>query len=163
QVRLLRQVMWALGAVGVVACFVWLLTTCLLWLGGMKGLSWLPAVSLVTAVISGVALHYVSGSPAWAEEARRRKALQEAWAEMNAAVLAWQQLAERHQNEFAKQKYMLRKLREQYERLQAEYDAERARVDANKEEYFRGQFLKTRFLSDYKIEKIGANRQVLLA
>jgi DNA-binding helix-hairpin-helix protein with protein kinase domain len=57
----------------------------------------------------------------------------------------------------------LRGLRDQSAGLQAQYDAERADRRKNREAYFRGQFLRTRFLSDYKIPGIGPNREVLLA
>src|SRR5262249_33873858 len=110
-----------------------------------------------------VASRLLQRTPAQVKAVRQRHALQETVAELNATIGEWQQLAQRHETEFAKLKAKLKKVKDQYLRPQGEHRAGQPGGGKNKEAYFREQFLKTRFLSDHKIPGIGPNREVLLA
>src|SRR5262249_55018521 len=101
--------------------------------------------------------------PEFAEAVRQRQALEGVWAEVEAARTEWHQVAAHYQAEVPQLKERLHELRDQYLRLQAQYDAERHDQEKTRETYFRAQFLRTRFLGDHKIPGIGPNREVLLA
>jgi DNA-binding helix-hairpin-helix protein with protein kinase domain len=118
---------------------------------------------LLTWLVLRVLRSVIDQMPSQAAETKRKQALQTAHEDLQAAEAEWQQLAARYRTDFDKMKRKLKELRDRYKKLQSEYEAERTRLDSNKEEYFRGQFLRTKFLSDHKIPGIGPNREVLLA
>jgi DNA-binding helix-hairpin-helix protein with protein kinase domain len=127
---------------------------------------WYPALALfgLTVWFAGLALvPLLRRLPANAEAERRRQAWEEIRAEMEAAEAEWHQVAGQYQAEFARLKERLRGLCDEYAGLQGQYDAERPDRDKNRKAYFQAQFLRSHFLSDYKIPGIGPNREVLLA
>jgi DNA-binding helix-hairpin-helix protein with protein kinase domain len=151
----LRGLSYSLGRLALIAFFVQFILLCFSWR------SWL--VCLVIWGILVVAQQLLRSLPTFAEETRRRRALGEARAELKAVAEEWKQLARRYNTELPKLKKKLQEQRDEYLKLQAHYDAERPQQQQNKEAYFRDQFLRTCFISDHEIEKIGPGRKAMLA
>src|SRR5262249_28669413 len=154
--RRLRQAANVVGYVSLAAFALWVLSSCLSCWGWHAGTgNWgLLLTWLVLRVLKGVIDH----APSQTADARRKQELQAAREGLLAAEAEWKQIAARYKTDFTKLKGKLKELREKYKKLQREYEAERTQLDANKEEYFRDQFLRTKFLSDHKIPGIGPSR-----
>src|SRR5262249_26312472 len=79
----------------------------------------------------------------------------------------WQQAASRYQVEFPRLKGTLKKLKERYEGLQGEFDAERLLAEdpdvRHREARAREEYLRTCFLGEHKVAGVGPTREVLLA
>jgi DNA-binding helix-hairpin-helix protein with protein kinase domain len=144
------------GCVGLLATAAWLVQLVLLCLSWKW---WL--LCLGGAVCLSLLYRLFRVNPALSEEARRRQALYAAVAELDAAIIEWEQLADRYRTQHRRLRDALKQLRDQYRQLPARYEAERPQND--KEAYFRNQYLRTCFISDHDIDRIGPNRQVLLA
>jgi DNA-binding helix-hairpin-helix protein with protein kinase domain len=86
--------------------------------------------------------------------------------ELDQAESELRNLLSQSQHDFNELKANLAQMRDSFRRLQAEYDAERRQMEANKEAIQREQFLQTKFISDAverkEIPGIGAGRVVLL-
>jgi DNA-binding helix-hairpin-helix protein with protein kinase domain len=147
--RIARPIGWAALA----AWVAWLLYLCGPWE------TWLPLLG--AAVVLSVVYFLLRRSPAMAEAARRRQALHAARAELQAAVAEWRQVADRYEADYRRLRDRLRQLHDQYCRLPARYEAERPQND--RETYFRNQYLRTCFISDHDIDRIGPGRKALLA
>jgi DNA-binding helix-hairpin-helix protein with protein kinase domain len=149
----LRGLARVVGWLSAVAWILQLVLLCNSWK------SWL--LCLIVAAGLTVLWRLLRLSPVLSEEARRKQALQAARSELSAAVLEWQQLSDRYEDQHRRLRASLRQLRDQYRQLQTRYETDRPQHD--KETYFRIQFLRTCFISDHDIERIGPNRIVLLA
>jgi DNA-binding helix-hairpin-helix protein with protein kinase domain len=155
QVRFLRGAGRLLGLAALLTAYLGML-----YLGESWRVAW-PWFAV--ALVLGVGYFVLRRSPTFNEAARRREALQTLRQQMQAALVEWRQVADAHRAEFQRRKRKLQEWHEQYRRLPALYEAERPQAAANREAYFRDQFLRTCFLSEHRIDGIGANRAVLLA
>jgi DNA-binding helix-hairpin-helix protein with protein kinase domain len=153
QARVVRSIARAVGWAALAAWCAWLLYLCNPWQ------MWLPLLGV--AVVLTAVSYLLRRSPALAEIAGRRQALHAARAELQAALAEWRQLADRYDADFRRLKDRLGQLREQYHQLPARYEAERPLHD--REAYFLNQFLRTCFISEHDIDRIGPGRQALLA
>jgi DNA-binding helix-hairpin-helix protein with protein kinase domain len=150
---LLRGLTGLVSWLGVLAWVGQLVLLCVNWKW------WL--LCLAGAISLSVLYRVLRHSPAFSADARRRQALQATRAEFVAVVGEWEQGANRYRAQHRRLHDALKKLREQYQHLQARYDAEHPQ--RAKETYFRTQFLRTCFIDDHDIDRIGPNRKVLLA
>jgi DNA-binding helix-hairpin-helix protein with protein kinase domain len=159
--RWLRMVANVIGYVSVAVFATWTMSSCLSCEGWTAGTgNW---GLLLTWLVLRVLMAVIHQAPSQAADAKRKQALQTEREDLLAAEAEWHQIAARYTTDFIKLKAKLKELRDRYKKLQRDYEAERARLDSNKEEYFRDQFLQTKFLSDHKIPGIGPSREVLLA
>jgi DNA-binding helix-hairpin-helix protein with protein kinase domain len=120
-------------------------------------------ICLVAAIVCGLASLVLRFSAAVAVGMRRMQAVENARAELGAAVAEWQQVAAWYRAEFPRLKKKLKKLRDDYRKLPQQYELERPDRERNKEAYFCDQFLRGCFISDHDIDRIGPSRKVLLA
>jgi DNA-binding helix-hairpin-helix protein with protein kinase domain len=157
----LRRTANLVGYVSLFVFAIWATTSGLACFGWAAGTgSWgLLLTWLVLRVLKSVIEH----APSQTASARRQQALTTAREDLQVAEAEWHRITARYKTDFGKLKAKLQELRDRYKKLQPEYEAGRARLDSNKEEYFRDQFLRTKFLSDHKVPGIGPNREVLLA
>jgi DNA-binding helix-hairpin-helix protein with protein kinase domain len=153
QARVVHRIARAVGWAALAAWCVWLLYVCGPWQ------TWLPLLGVAVAL--SVVSFLLRRSPPVAEVARRRRALQAARAELQAAVAEWRQLADRYDADFRRLRDRLHQLQDQYRKLPARYEAEQPQSD--RQTYFRNQFLRTCFISDHDIDRIGPGRKALLA
>jgi DNA-binding helix-hairpin-helix protein with protein kinase domain len=150
---LLRGLTGLVSWLGAAAWLLQLVLLCVSWKW------WL--LCLAGAIGLSVLYRVLRHSPAFSEEARRKQILRAARAEFVAVVGEWEQVADRYGAQHRRLRDALKKLREQYQQLQARYDAEQPQ--RAKEAYFRTQYLRTCFISDHDIDRIGPTRKVLLA
>jgi DNA-binding helix-hairpin-helix protein with protein kinase domain len=124
---------------------------------------WRPAVVCGSLAAVLFALGRVLRRSGQGERTRRRQVLEQRLAELNGAVAEWHRLADRYSSAFYGTKNRLKEVLWLGQELQARYDAERHRMEHNKESYFRDQFLRTKFLTEASIPGIAGGRKVLLA
>src|SRR5260370_42145189 len=98
---------------------------------------------LLTWLVLRALMAVLHRTPSQAADAQRKQALQAAREDLHAAEAEWTQIAARYKTDFGKLKGKLKELRDKYKKLQPEYEAERTRLDSNKDEYFRDQFVRT--------------------
>jgi DNA-binding helix-hairpin-helix protein with protein kinase domain len=164
QARLARKAVPRIQGVG---CLTWLVVALVgyLVLQGLVGQ--LLGALLPLLAIGAVAFWAAWWQVAFEEEKKRRAGATEGPARrLEALRQEWQQVVTRYKDEHARLRAAAQKLKDRYDGLQAEFDAERTLTEdqsvREREARARDDFLRTRFLSDYKVPGIGPGRQVLL-
>jgi DNA-binding helix-hairpin-helix protein with protein kinase domain len=96
------------------------------------------------------------------EHARRKQVLQSAHNALLRAEQHWQQEAARHQQKFLEIKAHLESLKYRYEMLQEDYRQEEHQLQSNIKAAQFDQFLRGKFISNYRIADIGPVRKAAL-
>jgi DNA-binding helix-hairpin-helix protein with protein kinase domain len=108
----------------------------------------------------------VANSPLGRVKRQKQREWHSATEALESAEAECRAVLTRSQHEFRQFKARLVVVRDQFRNLKAEYEAERRRLEQNKETILRDQFLQTKFISeavaDKEIAGIGAGRLVLL-